>query len=83
MSEKQTMTLNLRADEMAVLDDIARRHDMSKTAVVKQALRLYQLVNVRLAAGETLQFSGDKERIALFIGTGFDFPLPEKDRPDV
>lgn len=71
MADKQTMTLNLRAEEMAFVEERSALCDMSKTAVIREALRLYQLVHARLAAGETMTFSGDKERIALFVGTGF------------
>ena len=70
MSIHKTMTLNLTLREMAVVEDMAKRHGMSKTAVLRQALRLYQLVEERIKAGETMSFSGDKERIALFIGPG-------------
>jgi predicted transcriptional regulator len=64
------MTLNLSEREMAALDQLATEMDMSKTAVMRQALRLYQLVHERIKAGETMTFSGDKERIALFVGPG-------------
>lgn len=69
-----TMTLNLSDYEMAIVDKMAAEADLSKTALLKQALRLYQLVNTRIRAGETLTFSGDKERIALFVGPGWDAP---------
>ena len=69
--ESATMTLNLSAREMGVLDELAEAQDMTKTQVMRQALRLYQLIHERLKAGETMSFSGDKERIALFIGPGF------------
>lgn len=59
MLEKRTMTLNLTPAEMEVLEDLARRKDVSKTAVIRQALRLYQLVDVRLAQGEKLFFEDE------------------------
>lgn len=68
---KATMTLNLSEREMAVLEQIAANTDMSKTAVLRQALRLYQLVRERVIAGETMHFSGDKERIVMFVGPDF------------
>lgn len=68
---KETMTLNLPPAEMAYIEARATECDMSKTAVVRSALRLYQLVTERLKAGETMTFSGDKERIALFVGPDF------------
>jgi hypothetical protein len=66
-----TMTLNLTDAEMAALDTLATEHDLSKTAVMRQALRLYQLVNHRIKAGETLSFSGDEKRAIAFLGIGF------------
>lgn len=74
MSEARTktMTLNLSAREMEVVEQIAADCDMSKTAVIRSALRLYQMIQARIKAGETMTFSGDRERVALFIGPGFD-----------
>lgn len=68
---KRTMTLNLTDREMAVVENLADKQELSKTALMRQALRLYQLVHERHAAGETMSFSGDRERVALFIGPGF------------
>lgn len=74
MSEKQTMTLNLSAREMAVVEELAAEMDLSKTAVLRSALRLFQLVHVRAKAGENIMFSGDQQRIVEFIGPGFGQP---------
>ena len=57
---KKTMTLNLTDVEMQVLDDLARKKDLSKTAILRQALRRYQMVDARLAAGEKLVFEDEK-----------------------
>ena len=54
------MSLNLTDAEMEALDELARKKDLSKTAVIRQALRLYQLVDQRLAAGEKLVFEDEK-----------------------
>ena len=62
---------------MAALDALATEHDMSKTAVMRQALRLYQMVNHRLKQGETLSFSGDQGRAMAFLGIGF----PQEPQP--
>lgn len=51
--------LNLTEPEMAVLEALCVEKDMSKTAVLRQALRLYQLVNVRLKVGEKLFFENE------------------------
>jgi len=56
---KKTMTLNLTDAEMEALESLCSRKDMSKTAVLKQALRLYQAVEVRLAGGEKLFFEDE------------------------
>jgi hypothetical protein len=67
----RTMTLNLTDQEMAAVERYASQHQMSKTAVLRQALRLYDLVQHRLADGETFGFSGDQARVVAFAGIGF------------
>lgn len=62
MSEKPTMTFNLSPREMAVVEQLCREQDLSKTMVMRQALRLYQLIHERMKAGETFSFSGDVTR---------------------
>jgi predicted transcriptional regulator len=57
---KKTMTLNLTEGEMRVLDDLAKTKDLTKTAVIRQAIRLYQMIEVRMAAGEKLFFEDEK-----------------------
>jgi predicted transcriptional regulator len=59
MSSKKTMTLNLTEDEMKVLETLAAKKDINKTAVLRQALRLYQAVDVRAERGERLVFEND------------------------
>ena len=70
MTKKRTMTLNLTAREMDVLDGLAKAKDLSKTALIRQALRLYQAVDLRLTAGEKLVFedeSGNKKSEVLML----------------
>ena len=62
MSDKRTMTLNLTAEEMEALEELARRKDLTKTAVVRQALRLYQAVDARLGRGEKLFFEDETQQ---------------------
>lgn len=45
---KRTMTLNLTEREMEVLDVLCAKMDLNKTALMRQALRLYQAVDSRL-----------------------------------
>lgn len=66
---KRTMTLNLTDREMAVLDELCARKGLNKTALMRQALRLYQAVDVRLDRGEKLLFENDatKEKSELMM----------------
>lgn len=59
MSPKKTMTLNLTGPEMTALERLCATRDMSKTAVIRQALRMYQLIDARLSKGEKLFFEDD------------------------
>ena len=67
MPEKKTMTLNLTSTEMAALEELAAKKDLTKTAVVRQALRLYQLVDARLASGGKLFFEDSNKDKAELI----------------
>ena len=62
MAGKRTMSLNLTEPEMRALEELAREKDLSKTAVIRQALRLYQLIDARLAAGAKLYFEDETKR---------------------
>lgn len=55
----KTMTLNLTEKEMDVLKQMAEAKGMSKTALLRQALRLYQLVDKEMEKGGSLRFSWD------------------------
>lgn len=59
MTKKRTMTLNLTAREMEVLNELAKAKDLTKTALLRQALRLYQAVDTRLTAGDKLVFEDE------------------------
>ncbi len=61
-SAKRTMTLNLTEAEMLALDSLSAQKDLSKTAVIRQALRLYQLLDIRLSKGEKLFFEDEAKR---------------------
>jgi predicted transcriptional regulator len=62
MNGKRTMTLNLTGAEMEALDELAKKKEVSKTAVLRQALRLYQAVDARLGSGEKLFFEDELEQ---------------------
>lgn len=54
MADKRTMTLNLSDAEMDALEQLAEKKDLNKTVVIRQALRLYQMVDQRLREGKKL-----------------------------
>lgn len=57
---KKSMTLNLTETEMQVLEELSKKKELTKTAVIRQAIRLYQMVEARLAGGEKLIFEDEK-----------------------
>ncbi len=69
MAAKRTMTLNLTDAEMEALEQLCQRKDLSKTAVLRQALRLYQAVDMRLERGEKLFFEDEakKEKAEIMV----------------
>ena len=62
MGPKRTMTLNLTDGEMRVLEGLGARKEMSKTALLRQALRMYQLVDARLEKGDRLFFEDEETK---------------------
>lgn len=54
------MTLALSSREMEVLEELAAKKGMTKTAVLKQALRLYQMVDIKLSEGSKLFLEDEK-----------------------
>jgi hypothetical protein len=58
---KRTMTLNLTEKEMQVLEELCVRKGLNKTALLRQALRLYQTVDRRLERGEKLVFEDERK----------------------
>lgn len=68
MNPKRTMTLNLTDQEMSVLEELSVQKDLSKTALLRQALRLYQMVDTRIARGEKLFFEDtEKQKAELMV----------------
>jgi len=56
MGEKKAVLIHLNDAEWEALEELAKKKYLSKVAVMRQALRLYQLVDVRLSEGEKLVF---------------------------
>ncbi len=69
MADKRTMTLNLTDVEMEVLEQLSERKGLSKTALVRQALRLYQSIDTRLERGEKVfcENPRSKEKAELMV----------------
>ena len=57
---KRTMTLNLTDDEMQLLEELCKKKGLSKTALVRQALRMYQAIDIRLERGDKLLVENEK-----------------------
>ena len=62
MGAKKTMTFNLTEAEMDVLEALSEKRDLSKTALLRQALRMYQLIEGRLENGDKLFFEDEKTK---------------------
>jgi len=69
MINKRTMTINLNDNEMSLLEDICSKKGLSKTALVRQALRLYQSIDTRIEDGEKLYLENpiSKEKSELMV----------------
>jgi predicted transcriptional regulator len=69
MAEKRTMTLNLTDAEMNALEELAAKKDLNKTVVIRQALRLYQMVDQRIRDGKKVfiedELTKDKAELML------------------
>ena len=67
--QRLAMTLMLSDKEMTLLDQLAETRGMSKTALVRQALRLYQSVTERLENGEKVfvERPGSLEKTELMV----------------
>jgi len=62
MPDKKTMTLNLSEEEMNSLEQLAQRNDMTKTAVIKKAIRIYLVLETRLQRGEHIFVEDDSHQ---------------------
>lgn len=59
---KKTMTLNLTDAEMSALEELSNQKDLSKTAILRQALRLYQMIDQRIGNGDKLFLENELEK---------------------
>ncbi|HAS90145.1 hypothetical protein [Maridesulfovibrio sp.] len=61
MAAKKTMTLNLTPEEMQALEALSAKKELSKTAVLRMALRFYQLMDTRLEQGHKIYFEDEEK----------------------
>jgi hypothetical protein len=66
---KRTMTLVLSNTEMTALEDLSAKRSLTKAGVLRQALRLYQMIETRQDRGEKLFFEKEdtKEKAELML----------------
>ena len=55
------MTLNVSPAEMAAIEELCEKKQLTKTALLRQCLRLYQVIEARIDAGEKI-FIEDKKK---------------------
>ncbi len=69
MNTKKTMTLNLTPQEMAVLEELSAKKDLTKTGVIKLAIRVLQSLDARISPGKKLLVEDEttKEKSELVI----------------
>lgn len=59
---KRSLTLVLSDAEMNVLDALSAQRSLTKVGVLRQALRLYQTVDLRQQRGEKLYFENERSK---------------------
>lgn len=69
MNGRKAMTLMLTDAEMAALDRLSESKDMTKAALIRQALRLYQALDERLSRGDKVfvEDEAKKEKAELVV----------------
>jgi hypothetical protein len=60
MNERKSLTLKLPQGEMTALEALSSRKELSKTVLVRQALRLLEVIEERTADGQRLVFEGTR-----------------------
>ncbi len=60
----KTLTLKLKEQEMEAINAMADKKGLSKTALIKQALRVFQAIDERIERGEKLFLEGANEEKA-------------------
>lgn len=66
---KRTMTLNLTEQEMTVIEELCEKKGLSKTALLRQAIRLYQVIDARIERGDKVLIENEttKDKAELMV----------------
>lgn len=67
------IVLPLSEKELLAIRNLAKKKDISEEAILRIALRFYELTDSRVSDGEIVSFSGDARRAREFLGK----PEPE------
>ncbi len=63
MSQKTLISLNLSPAELELLTELSDKKEMSKSAILRQALRMMGVIEQRINQGEKLYFESlDKQK---------------------
>jgi regulatory protein YycI of two-component signal transduction system YycFG len=69
LSSKTLISLNLSPSELDLLSNLSEKKEMSKSAVLRQALRVLGTIESRISQGERFYFENaekDKSEVLLF-----------------
>jgi predicted DNA-binding protein len=68
LNKKTLISLNLSDTELELLSQLSEEKGMSKSAIVRQALRMMAVIEQRIAQGEKLYFESlDKEKSEVLL----------------
>jgi regulatory protein YycI of two-component signal transduction system YycFG len=68
LSKKTLISLNLSDAELDLLSELSNRKEMSKSAVLRQALRMMSMIEQRIERGEKFYFESlDREKSEMVL----------------
>jgi hypothetical protein len=68
MTETKTMEMNLSNAEMAVVEQLAEAKGLTRTGVLRQALRLYQVIDRHASEGRRVMLvDADKTPVEILM----------------